>query len=278
MVAAEAGNLEIVKYLVSQGADLDVEDVNRNPAIRLAALTNHKEVAEYLLSVGAKPEFLTSVILGDTNEVAKVLKRYRGLADPRVVRIDKPILLAARNDHLEVMRLLLVHGADVNSRTKKGDLIIHLSARRGRLDQVKLLLEFGAEIEARNVRLETPLHLAAEFAEIELVKLLLENGADPSAKDWQRRTPFHRAIRGNRMDTIRLLIDTVKDIDDMSEEGTALHLAVWTHGNVEVVKLLLAQNADVHLRDRRRNTPLKLARQFRRTQIAALLEEAGAFQ
>ncbi len=53
MVAAENGSLEIVKYLVSKGAELDKEDKDRNPAIRLAALKNHKRTSPTTCSAPA---------------------------------------------------------------------------------------------------------------------------------------------------------------------------------------------------------------------------------
>jgi ankyrin repeat protein len=57
--------------------------------------------------------------------------------------------LAAWNGHLEIVKLLLEHGADVNAKMEGLGTALHLAASNGHLEIVKLLLENGADVNAK---------------------------------------------------------------------------------------------------------------------------------
>jgi len=64
---------------------------------------------------------------------------------------------------------------------------LHRAAERGHLDVVKLLLEHGADPNVQDDEGETPLHHAAAWRDnVDIVRLLLEHGADPGtpASSW----------------------------------------------------------------------------------------------
>ena len=53
-IAANKGQLEVVKLLIDRGANIDYQHpISKNTALHLAALSNHPEVVEYLISKGA---------------------------------------------------------------------------------------------------------------------------------------------------------------------------------------------------------------------------------
>jgi hypothetical protein len=67
-----------------------------------------------------------------------------------------PLHEASVSGHLEVSRVLVDHGANVNARQQKHHTPLDLSARNGHLRVVKLLLERGADVHAMNSEGKTP--------------------------------------------------------------------------------------------------------------------------
>jgi len=88
-----------------------------------------------------------------------------------------------RGGHLEVVKLLLEHGADPNVKNRDGKTPLHNAASEGHLEVVKLLLERGADPNVKDDDGNTPLHNAAWRGHLEVVKLLLEHGADPNVQE-----------------------------------------------------------------------------------------------
>lgn len=97
---------------------------------------------------------------------------------------------------IEIARLLLEHGANVNASMHEGDSALHAAVRSGSIDKVDLLLKNGADI---NVRAwpdeETPLWCAAFRANEPMVRFLLDRGASPWLKDTVLGTPLDVARR-----------------------------------------------------------------------------------
>lgn len=60
---------------------------------------------------------------------------------------DETLPAACRDGDLELARLLLSAGADVNARDKSGETPLHRAAEEGRTDVVRLLPEAGADSE-----------------------------------------------------------------------------------------------------------------------------------
>ena len=89
---------------------------------------------------------------------------------------ESPLMLAAINNQLDLAKVLIQRGADVN---KPGWTPLHYAATRGHREMMRLLLENEAYIDSESANGTTPLMMAAYYASPLAVKLLLEEGADP---------------------------------------------------------------------------------------------------
>ena len=133
-----------------------------------------------------------------------------------------PLHFAAQNGHLEVVRLLLERGANVNAQNtdelwwRERRTPLHFAAQNGHLDVVRLLLERGANVNAETSGVAgwTPLHFAAQNGHLEVVRVLLERGANVNAQTtlfWEdadaRRTPLHYATKNGHLEVVRLLLE-----------------------------------------------------------------------
>lgn len=151
---------------------------------------------------------------------------------------------------------------------------IMIAARSGDLELVKELLVSGAEPDPNGIA--TPLYFAAQGGHIEITELLLESGADPNAlSEWG--TPLHIAARRKHIGVAMILLQQGADPNSKGGEldNTPLHEAAYV-GATEIGKLLIDQGADVNARNKEFEPPTHLAVQRGKSEIAELLREAGA--
>ncbi|KAF6103910.1 kinase D interacting substrate 220 [Phyllostomus discolor] len=129
MIAAEQGSLEIVKELVKNGANCNLEDLDNWTALISASKEGHVHVVEELLRCGADVEhrdmggwtaLMWACYKGRT-EVVELLLSHG--ANPSVTGLQHsvyPIIWAAGRGHADIVRLLLQNGAKVNCSDKVG--------------------------------------------------------------------------------------------------------------------------------------------------------------
>ena len=127
----------------------------------------------------------------------------------------------------------------------------------------------------------TLLHETARDGCVAMVELLLDLGADPNSQDEYGHPPLYFA--GNAMSdanggaVVHALVKGGADVNlqDSIKRCTALHMAA-RRGNVRVAKALLECGADIEVRDRAGDTPLRRAVNCRKREIVALLMAHGA--
>ena len=156
--AAMRGDVDAVRELLRQGADVNAAQPDGMAALHWVAENGNAELAEMLLFAGA------------TVEVTTRLGAYT------------PLHLASRNGHAGVVRALLAAGANVEARTAPGGSTpMHLAASGGSPDVIRALAAAGADLNAREAEWEqTPLIFAAAWNRVPALETLLELGADPN--------------------------------------------------------------------------------------------------
>ncbi|XP_053872985.1 ankyrin repeat domain-containing protein 49 [Malaclemys terrapin pileata] len=115
-----------------------------------------------------------------------------------------PLHRAAYSGHIDVVRELIAHGADVHALTVDGWTPLHSACKWNNTTVASFLLQHGADINAQTNGLLTPLHLAAgnrgskETLELLLmnryVKPNLKNNLDETAFDIARRTDIYHYL------------------------------------------------------------------------------------
>merc|ERR1711933_347666 len=103
---------------------------------------------------------------------------------------DPPLLLAAGNCHLAVVRLLLDEGADIEQRGVTKETPLNRAAHNSHLQTVMFLVEQGADVNCLDLGENTPLHWASMRGHVEIVKYLLECGADRNTRSKQDKVPM----------------------------------------------------------------------------------------
>ena len=75
--------------------------------------------------------------------------------------------------------------------TKDKCTALHLAAANGHVDVVKVLIQNGADVNAVDEYKFTALHLAARHGHVDIAKVLIENGADVNAVQKDKCTALH---------------------------------------------------------------------------------------
>jgi ankyrin repeat protein len=116
-----------------------------------------------------------------------------------------PLIVAAMNGRVLMVRVLLDGGVKVDSADAYGRTALHKAALIGRLDICRLLLDRGAKVDHLDMEQYTPLLHAAEWGHLSVVKLLVERGADVCVKNDDGRTASDVARSKGKQDVARWL-------------------------------------------------------------------------
>ncbi|CAG8946888.1 unnamed protein product [Penicillium salamii] len=197
------------------------------------------------LSATKSPVF-TACAWGFPGVIQKALSAGFNL-DERNDPGDTALAVAASFSQLEITRLLLDSGADVNSiGTENGYTPLHhgsASLAELSLEVVQLLVQHGADVTkasqgAMNGQ-RTPLHLATYGGNKDVLRFLLEKGARVNAKDKEGLTALNSIKSDKKTEIARLLLEHGADMDLEDNNGQAPLQKAAANGRVEMVKLLL---------------------------------------
>ncbi|MCY4173941.1 MAG: ankyrin repeat domain-containing protein [Cyanobacteria bacterium MAG CAR3_bin_5] len=179
--------LDDVARCLSEGSD-------PNALLRSAAEANNLTVLKVLLDAGADPNARNEN--GETPLHEAVTRGNWGVVKLPGERLPRGWWSSGGN--LEVVKLLLDAGADLNARDPDGATPLHLAAYEDNPEAMKVLLNAGVAPNTRDKHGATPLHWAVRFSENpEVVKVLLNSGANPNARNDDGWAPLHRAAEYN---------------------------------------------------------------------------------
>ncbi|HEX5419158.1 MAG TPA: ankyrin repeat domain-containing protein [Gammaproteobacteria bacterium] len=252
LFAARQGCLGSVQALIKLGADVNMTTPDGISPVLSALINGHYDVAAALIGAGANTN-----IVDDTGRGAL----YAAIDFNTMPASNRPAPYVLDNTHtaLDVARLLLEHGANVNARLKT------LPPYRAKLDRGNdTMLTTGTTAMLR----------AAKAGDIAAMRLLLEHGADPRLATKQGINPLMAAagLGTTEQDTtgryktqaeaiaaIKLLLARGLDVNAADKRGrTALHGAAL-QGYDDVVRFLAAHGARLDVKDKQGFTPLDTA-------------------
>ncbi|EQC41689.1 hypothetical protein SDRG_01647 [Saprolegnia diclina VS20] len=254
--AAKQGMLAVVEALVAV-TDVNTVTKSRENALHLAAEEGHADVVA---------ELLTTKIRVDAKNSSN----------------QTPFLLAASVGHVDVLDVL-VAASDINAVDDEGRSALGVAAFQGNVNVVGFLLScLDIEVDLQDRFGATPLMLAVSEGHDEIVTQLLDANCALDFIDAEHRTALVCALDDEdnaHVDLATLLIERGADINLANLTGySALHLAIQL-GDLGLVQLLLDHGANMEATtatEYGRDTPLTLALELERTEIAQHLIEVGA--
>lgn len=211
--AAYQGDLQRVRDLLDNGADVNATTVIESTPLLAAVQTGNLDVVGQLIDSGAR-------------------------VDHADVKGNTPLITAIMFNQSDVAEYLVQHGAKVKMANKAKCSPLHYASANGNLGLVKILLAKGADMEGKSDWGWTALISAAFSCKLEIVNYLIAEGADINAADNYGNTALLVAILLRHSDTAKMLIEAGSDVLVQNDEGKTPWILASETENKKLMKLL----------------------------------------
>jgi len=190
IIALQYRHTAAARALLDGGADIGVRDRSGNTTLHLAAQVGDVGLVRALLGKGADPNARTPPSRAPANA------RGGGFGRGGAAGEQTPLMLAARADHEDVMRVLVEAGADSHVRAQDGSTVLMAAASGARLKTFKYAYEIDPDVDAVTSNGNTIMHVAVGLngrtqPEVcEVIQFLADHGAKLDEMNAARRTPI----------------------------------------------------------------------------------------
>jgi uncharacterized protein len=260
MMAARTGKTDAMRVLAEAGANVNAKETwGGTTALMWAVSEGHTDAARLLIAAGADANARSNYVAAANGRGFEGRTPVANRTDPKTEEFASgwltPLSLAAREGDVDMARILVSAGAEVNAVTGDGKTALALAIFNGNYDVASLLVDSKADVNRADAQRFTPLFWAVDRRNMEtapnfpwmatadplpLIRKLLDAGANPNA--LVNNTPRARMREGSP----RIVF------------ATALMRAAFA-GDLELVKLLLERGADPKIVSRDNETMLSAA-------------------
>lgn len=180
---------------------------------------------------------------------------------------------ASLSGYIDIVHYLIKRGADTSIKTLSGKTaLFNATMRPNRSRLIKLLLESNIDVNAVDNDGGTALFNATLLKNnLETIKLLIENSASVNHVSNNGGTPLLNAAIGADLETVKYLLENGAKIVAGNNQIRPLHAAA-EHGDLALVKLLVAQGDDPHAQMTGGAKPIDLARANQHGEVVQYLE------
>lgn len=258
--AAHWDDSGLADLLLRAGAKVDaVNDLGVTP-LSLACANGSAGMVKRLLASGADPNrprvpvppLLTCARTGSVDAVQALLAARADANAREPLRDQTALMWAVAQGHVNVARVLIAHGADVQARARVS------RARINRANPNDITAAMVGDVSQGG---STPLLFAARHGDAQVADVLLAAGADVNDMAPDGTSALTMAVHGGHTALARLLLDRRANPNIIGSGYSALHAAVL-RGNLDVVSALLQHGANVNARVRNGTMTTRGSREY----------------
>nr|QDQ16921.1 trpn [Danaus plexippus] len=290
LIACHRGHMELVNTLLSNHARVDVFDVEGRSALHLAAERGFLQVCDALLTNKAfinskarngRTALHLAAMNGYAHLVKFLIRDHNAMIDVLTLKKQTPLHLAAAFGQIEVCKLLLELGANIDATDELGQKPIHAAAQNNFSEVVQLFLQQHPNLVMATTKDgNTCAHIAAIQGSVKVIEELMKfdrTGVISARNKLNESTPLQLAAEGGHADVVRVLVRAGASCTEENKAGlTAVHLAAeHGHTNSEAptgVSLVPILGAESGL------TPLHLAAYNGNENVVRLLLNSAGVQ
>jgi len=179
-------------------------------------------------------------------------------------------------DKPDIVKVLLDNGADINLLDNINMSPLNTAINENKTEIANILIERGANVNYKNIYGITPQHLAARTKNSSVLKKLLskkEIEIDPM--DNTGASPLIYASIIGDIECMKILLDNGANINVIDINGRTPIFYALESGQIDALKLLIDKGADLNKKDKKGNTLLDFATINRNFEVIKLLLENG---
>jgi len=204
----ELGNAAAIDNLLHTNPALCQQKTSHDISPLLLACYYHKhQIIKIILQHIQEINIWEAAAAGLTDVVSELLEESPELLNAFSEHGFTPLGMATHFGNVEIVRYLLLKGADANLPSQNGYHVypIHAAVGSNFEEIAKMLVEAGAEVNVFQASRMTPLHTAAQNGNVELLILLLENGAQVEIKNDFGKTAADLAAEKGFVEIAKIL-------------------------------------------------------------------------
>jgi len=281
-LSVRMGHTDSLESLIISKCDMVARDEEGATPLHLAACKQRLRCCEVLVGQNACVETVDKWGLtplhwaaqnGEPEAVRTLIQLGANACCRTGAEQQTPLHLAAQTEELDVLESLVRFSADKEAQDARGYTALHEAVEQNRPESLAQLLRLGANRDLKTRSGETALHLACHQNKSPLIVHLMRGGSDVNAPGRRDMTPLHICADRGFIQCANTLLDPSnraegRKIDDSKhvvkvnahndKQQTPLHLAAWS-GRVDIIELLVNNQATVDAVDVEASTPLNLA-------------------
>ncbi|KLI30701.1 ankyrin [Brachyspira hyodysenteriae] len=258
--AVQENNIEMVKYLLSIGQDIDAQRFFDgfwvDSPLKVAAENGYIEMAKFLIDEGANLNSADDYMLYAYNnyDITKLLVDNDVFNLNTNTTREEAIKLVKDGKYYEIEKLLL--SEDSNNIDGYDELMNAIS--KGDMKALEKLVKDDTDLNKQYDKI-TPLGLAAARNDKEMVKFLVEKGADINLEDGYGYTPLIIAIKYRNIGLAKDIIDLKPDLNAICSatgDTPLTYLVDKVKFGSDICYYLIKNGADVNKKNNNGDTPL----------------------